>query len=180
MTIVVWIWPLLGKIHAPYIAHMQSKACKAFLICISIVKWAKSQKGKCFFTVTPNKYCQTLKETAVYLHHRMVQVSRQLLKWIPPPRSQSLHVLSAVLFLVGLTSCNSISIWKDSGFQWSCCYLWRDTSCRRKSCWDSSHIWQSKDPVYSKQLLFVVFSFCAVFMLISTQAVLSNKRKLIP
>ncbi|TNN34379.1 hypothetical protein EYF80_055456 [Liparis tanakae] len=34
---------------------------------------------------------------------------------------------------VGLTSCNSISIWNSSGFQWSCCYLWWDASRHRAS-----------------------------------------------
>lgn len=48
----------------------------------------------------------------------------------PPP------CLCMLFISVGLTSCNSISIWKKpSGVQWSCCYLWRATACLQEPDW---------------------------------------------
>lgn len=55
-----------------------------------------------------------------------------LLTWTAPPPP----CLCMLFISVGLTSCNSISIWKKpSGFQWGCCYLWRATTCLQEPDW---------------------------------------------
>lgn len=58
-------------------------------------------------------------------------ITKLLTGTAPPP-----PCLRMLFISVGLTSCNSISIWKKpSGVQWSCCYLWRATACLQEPDW---------------------------------------------